>query len=149
MSYVAFARKYRPRTFDDLVGQESPDGPEDRGALEVCENLVLRPAGAEAGLEAAVRHHLHLGVKESLHNIAKHAHATEVWLHMKLAPDTITLTLEDNGRGFEPGSDTNPGADGLANLRQRMKEIGGSFEQQSQSGHGTCTTLVAPLKSDE
>jgi hypothetical protein len=30
-----------------------------------------------------------------------------------------------------------------------MKEIGGSFEQQSQAGHGTLTTLTAPLKNDE
>jgi hypothetical protein len=30
-----------------------------------------------------------------------------------------------------------------------MKEIGGSFEQQSQSGRGTISTLIAPLKNDE
>ena len=100
-------------------------------------------------LSASVRHHLHLGVKESLHNIAKHAHATEVWLRMKIAPETITLVLEDNGRGFQPGSNTSPGSDGLENLRQRMKEIGGSFEQKSQSGQGTLTTLIAPLRSEE
>jgi signal transduction histidine kinase len=100
-------------------------------------------------LPANVRHHLHLGIKESLHNIAKHAQATEVWLRLKLAPGTITLILEDNGRGFQPNADATPGADGLGNLRDRMEEIGGSFEQLSQSGQGTRTTLMAPLKQDE
>ncbi len=151
------------RSLDEIVWAVNPAGDTvEQFATHLCTFAprFLESAGVRCRLDvpdelpaitlpASVRHHLHLGVKESLHNIAKHAHATEVWLHMKLAPDTITLTLEDNGRGFEPGSDTNPGADGLANLRQRMKEIGGSFEQQSQSGHGTCTTLVAPLKSDE
>jgi len=70
-------------------------------------------------------------------------------LRLKLAPGTITLILEDNGRGFQPSSDSNPGANGLGNLRQRMREIGGSFEQQSQSGRGTISTLIAPLKNVE
>lgn len=100
-------------------------------------------------LPAGLRHHLHLSIKEALHNIAKHAQATEVWLRLKLAPDTITLILEDNGRGFQPGTDAIPGADGLANLRQRMKEIGGGFEQRSQSGRGTLTTFTAPLANYE
>ena len=100
-------------------------------------------------LPASVRHHLHLSVKESLHNIVKHAQATEVWLRLKLAPGTITLILEDNGRGFQPASDAISGANGLGNLRLRMKEVGGSFEQQSQAGRGTIITLIAPLKNNE
>lgn len=150
------------RSLDEIVWAVNPAGDTvEQFATHLCTFAprFLQSAGVSCRLDvpdelpavtlpASVRHHLHLGVKESLHNIAKHAQATEVWLRMKLAPDTITLILEDNGRGFEPGSNAIPGADGLANLRQRMKEIGGSFEQQSQSGHGTLTTLIAPLKND-
>jgi ligand-binding sensor domain-containing protein/signal transduction histidine kinase len=110
--------------------------------LDVPEELpaILLPAG--------VRHHLHLSIKESLHNIAKHAQATEVWLRLQLTPGNLIVILEDNGRGFQPALDAVPGADGLGNLRQRMKEIGGSIEQRSQSGCGTVTTLIAPLKPE-
>ena len=110
--------------------------------LDVPEELPAIP------LPAGVRHHLHLSIKESLHNIAKHAQATEVWLRLKLTPGALTLILEDNGRGFQSAADAAPGADGLGNLRQRMREIGGSIEQRSQAGYGTVTTLVAPLKQE-
>jgi signal transduction histidine kinase len=109
--------------------------------LEVPEELPDIP------LSAGVRHHLHLSVKESLHNIVKHAQATEVWLRLRLAPATLTLIIEDNGRGI-PTAAPAPGADGLGNLRQRMCEIGGSFEQRNRDGKGTIITLVAPLKRE-
>jgi ribose transport system permease protein len=151
------------RSLDEIVWAVNPAGDTlEQFATHLCTFAprFLQSAGVRCRLDvpdelpaitlpASVRHHLHLGVKESLNNIAKHAQATEVWLRMKLSSDKISLILEDNGRGFELGSDTNPGADGLANLRQRMKEIGGSFEQQSQSGRGTITTLTAPLRNDD
>ena len=114
-----------------------------RCRLDVPDELPALP------LPAAVRHHLHMSVKELLHNIAKHAQATEVWLRLKLTRDTLTLILEDNGRGFHLTTEAVPGADGLANLRHRMREIGGALEQRSQAACGTVTTLMAPLKPDE
>jgi len=151
------------RSLDEIVWAVNPAGDTvEQFAAHLCTFAprFLQAAGVSCRLDvpddlpaiplpAGVRHHLHLGVKESLHNIAKHAQATEVWLRLQLAPGTITLVLEDNGRGFQPASDANPGANGLGNLRQRMKEIGGSFEQQSQSGRGTISTLIAPLQNDE
>ena len=151
------------RSLDEIVWAVNPAGDTvEQFAAHLCTFAprFLQAAGVSCRLDvpdelpaiplpASVRHHLHLGVKESLHNIAKHAQATEVWLRLQLAPGTITLVLEDNGRGFQPSSDANPGANGLGNLRQRMKEIGGSFEQQSQSGRGTISTLIAPLQNDE
>ena len=151
------------RSLDEIVWAVNPAGDTvEQFAAHLCTFAprFLQAAGVSCRLDvpdelpaiplpARVRHHLNLGVKESLHNIAKHAQATEVWLRLQLAPGTITLILEDNGRGFKSTSDANPGANGLGNLRQRMKEIGGSFEQQSQSGRGTISTLIAPLKNDE
>jgi ribose transport system permease protein len=151
------------RALDEIVWAVNPAGDTlEHFAAHLCAFAprFLHAAGVSCRLDvpdelpsiqlpASVRHHLHLAVKESLHNIAKHAQATEVWLRLKLAPGTITLILEDNGRGFQPSSDSIPGADGLGNLRNRMGEIGGSFGQQSQSGRGTITTLIAPLNQDE
>jgi ribose transport system permease protein len=151
------------RSLDEIVWAVNPAGDTvEQFAAHLCTFAprFLQAAGVSCRLDvpdelpaiplsASVRHHLHLGVKESLHNIAKHAQATEVWLRLQLAPGTITLVLEDNGRGFQPALEASPGANGLGNLRQRMKEIGGSFEQHSQSGQGTVSTLIAPLRNDE
>ncbi|MEI8041034.1 MAG: hypothetical protein WCL11_06475, partial [Verrucomicrobiota bacterium] len=46
------------------------------------------------------------------------------------------------------GTEGTPGEDGLINLRQRMTEIGGRFEQQSEPGRGTRTSLVAPWEAE-
>jgi signal transduction histidine kinase len=97
-------------------------------------------------LPSQVGHHLFLAVKETLHNIVKHAGATEVWLRLRFAAETLTLTIEDNGRGFPSESLTVPDADGLGNLHQRLGSIGGSCTQQSESGTGTTTVLTVPLK---
>jgi signal transduction histidine kinase len=94
-----------------------------------------------------VGHHLYLAVKETLHNVVKHANATEVWLRLRLAAATITLTIEDNGRGFQIGDQVPPNADGLGNLNRRLEEIGGRCEQRSEDGKGTTTTFTLPLKN--
>jgi len=87
-----------------------------------------------------VRHNLFLIVKEALHNIVKHAHATEVWLRAQLTQDTLRLSVEDNGCGFE-GSPQQPGADGLRNMRQRAAEIGAQCRIESKAGAGTSVAV--------
>jgi len=83
-----------------------------------------------------VRHDLFLIVKEALHNVVKHAQATEVWLRIKATEDSLRVSIEDNGRGFDHAPD-HAGADGLLNMRSRAEEIGGTCEIQSKSGSGT------------
>ena len=98
-------------------------------------------------LPAEVAHHLYLAVKETLHNVVKHAGATEVWLRLRLEAGTITLTIEDNGRGFQTNNMPAPDADGLGNLNRRADEIGGRCEQRSEPEKGTTITFTVPLKN--
>jgi signal transduction histidine kinase/ligand-binding sensor domain-containing protein len=97
-------------------------------------------------LRPEVGHHLFLAVKETLHNVVKHAGATEVWLRLLLTGETITVVVEDNGRGFEIDGKVSADADGLGNLSRRLTEIGGRCEYRSEHGKGTTTTFTAPLK---
>ena len=96
-------------------------------------------------LPPEVGHHLYLAVKESLHNIVKHSGATEVWLRLRLVEGTLTLVVEDNGRGFEINGTVSADADGLGNLSRRLTEIGGRCEYRSEHGKGTTATFTAPL----
>jgi signal transduction histidine kinase len=86
------------------------------------------------------RHNLFLVVKEALNNVVRHAQATEVHFRVSATADTLGITIEDNGRGFD-GAPANANADGVRNMRQRMEEIGGQFQIESQSGIGTKVSL--------
>jgi signal transduction histidine kinase len=92
-----------------------------------------------------VRHGLFLAVKEVLRNVACHAHATEVTLEVKVSEWNLEISVEDNGRGFDPAASTS--GNGLSNLRERMTGLGGQCLIDSQPHRGTIATLILPLKT--
>lgn len=87
-------------------------------------------------VSAEVRHNLFLTIKESLSNIARHSKATEVSIRIMAGDQSLSIVIEDNGRGFG-GEFKSEGADGLENMRQRVAEIGGQFYVESRPGAGT------------
>lgn len=95
-------------------------------------------------LTAGQRHHLFLVAKESLHNIVKHAAASEVWLRIHVRDNMLIIQIEDNGCGFQQ-TDMIDSAHGSANMRTRMTQIGGSYERESQPGRGTTVILSIPI----
>jgi signal transduction histidine kinase len=101
-------------------------------------------------LTSEIRHNVFLALKEALHNVVKHAGATEVRLSLQLQPDGFVLLVVDNGRGFllQCGlSETSEfsrlcGGNGLPNMRKRLQEIGGRCEWDTSPGEGTRVKLV-------
>jgi signal transduction histidine kinase len=94
-------------------------------------------------LSAEVRHNLLLMTREALHNAATHAEATEVRLALKLDDERLSITISDNGKGFDPDS-VSPHGNGLQNTRQRISAIGGSLEISSRPGQGTIISFFVP-----
>lgn len=94
--------------------------------------------------DLATRRTLFLAIKEALNNVVKHSGATEVALTIQVANEEVAVTVEDNGRGFQP-ADATPGRNGIANLAQRMAEVGGQYELTSQPGHGCRVVLRVPV----
>ena len=118
----------------------------------------LRPTGIRCRLDfpeqipprqlsTNLRHNLFLVIKEALHNIVKHAGATEIWLRVDLREEMLEMIIEDNGRGFAQAPD-NALADGLRNMRQRLAEIGGECRVESQPDSGTRVILHLPWQKD-
>jgi signal transduction histidine kinase len=97
---------------------------------------------------AEVRHNLFLAFKEALHNVVKHSRATEVNIAFALQPEGFAVTISDNGRGFDaaatPGG--RPPRNGLVNMRQRLREIGGSCAIESRAGQGTQVIFSLPMR---
>ncbi len=126
----------------------------------------LRPAGIRCHLNVPVqlpqwpltaeaRHKLFLTVKEALHNVVKHAGASEVSVSLTLEADSFSLVIEDNGHGFAPQPvaaevPSNLGrieyGNGLPNMRHRLAEIGGYCKIQSALRGGTKVILEVPVK---
>ncbi|HEX6171183.1 MAG TPA: two-component regulator propeller domain-containing protein [Chitinophagaceae bacterium] len=87
------------------------------------------------------RRNIYLTVKESLHNIVKHAQAIEVFIQIEIAKWLI-IKISDNGIGL---NNSIPGAygNGLISMHNRMKELGGRFEIVSKEG--TEVRIKAPI----
>jgi hypothetical protein len=95
-------------------------------------------------LPPEVRHNVFLILKEALNNTVKHAAATEVWLRLALLPGGFTLTLEDNGKGFQSGPEPMSASahhDGLLNMRKRIQSIGGELQIHTETNRGTTIHL--------
>jgi len=121
-----------------------------RCRLDVPVNL---PAWA---LTSEVRHNVFLAMKEALHNVVKHAGATEVRVLLEVQSRGFVLLVADNGRGFDwravNSHNTSPadvariyGGNGLSNMLKRLEEIGGRCEWETAPGEGTRVKLVVTV----
>lgn len=84
--------------------------------------------------------------QEATNNIAKHSQADQIILRLTKTDSGIELTVQDNGKGFDPGG-LNPGMKshnglGLISMKERTQLSGGSFSIDSVEGEGT-TVRVA------
>lgn len=79
--------------------------------------------------------------RAALANVAKHSEATQVRIRLSGTPDTVSLEIEDNGRGFKVGA-ANPGRFGLAGMKDRVELLGGSFAVDSRPGGPTRITAT-------
>jgi alpha-galactosidase len=97
-------------------------------------------------LSGKVRHYLFLVLREALNNAVKYAKADLVQIRLQVADDTLSFVVEDNGCGFKPESIGADGThEGLASMRDRLKEIGGQFKLTSLPGSGTRVEFSVPL----
>jgi signal transduction histidine kinase len=91
-------------------------------------------------LSAEVRHNLVLTAREALQNAATHASATEVRVGLQWSGDELQIGISDDGKGFDPARIEVPG-NGLANMRRRLQDVGGTLEIISKPGAGTTVQL--------
>lgn len=82
-----------------------------------------------------LRREMFLIFKEAVNNAARHSDCTRIEIDFVVSSKQIVLQITDNGRGFDPGSESE--GNGLANMRSRTEKIGGRFEIDSEPGGGT------------
>ncbi|MEM6326700.1 MAG: triple tyrosine motif-containing protein, partial [Bacteroidota bacterium] len=91
-----------------------------------------------------IRHDLLLLYKEALHNVVRHAEAGQVQVVLGRENGSILLSVEDDGRGFDPLGAGSRGH-GLRSMRQRAERMGGSLSVTSSPGEGTRLVVEIPM----
>lgn len=122
-------------------------------AADYCENVGLNyqldfplPASS-VQVTSEFRRNVFLILKEALANAARHANAKTVWITLLYADDDLELRISDDGTGHPAaGTQENGSGNGIRNMMDRAKEIGGSLSITDRSEHGGMgLVLKAPL----
>ncbi|KQW01771.1 sensor histidine kinase [Streptomyces sp. Root369] len=125
----------------DLAGATLPDAlfrltARHSAKLAVTGQVRPLPAGAEV---VALR-----SCQEALTNCRKHAGSSAtVTIDLDYADESLTLSVRDDGHGFDPGAACD--GYGLAGLRARATEVGGTVRVHSAPGGGTTVTVRLPV----
>ncbi len=64
-----------------------------------------------------------------------------------MSANALEISVQDEGKGFDPASPAEGRRNGLGNMRRRAEAIGGRLELQSAPKAGTTVRLVVPLKN--
>lgn len=137
---------------------------EDMGLLSALRwyaSQRLDPAGVSVhvqsgGIDERLQPHVETTVyriaQEAVTNVAKHAGASNLWLAAKKTSRHFTLSVRDDGRGFDPASVLSDPDDrvgiGLFGMKERASLVGGSVEIQSAPGRGTRVVVRIPLEKE-
>ena len=98
----------------------------------------------EQRLPLNVEQALYRITQESLANVARHSRASQVTLHLSYADNQVTLTIQDNGIGFDMAQ--KPKGIGLRSIRERAESIGGQILISSTPGQGTRIEVRIPIQ---
>jgi signal transduction histidine kinase len=110
----------------------------------ICCRFDLDEEMPETQFDLGVRRNLYLAVKESLNNVVRHSHATEVTLRIRQQGSNLLVAVEDNGKGFDPAL-ADHGRNGLSNVIKRAADAHGVCQLISQPGAGCRVEIVIPL----
>ncbi len=111
--------------------------------------VPITVTGVERRMESHIEVTVFRGVQELLNNAFVHAQATQIQVSIDLAPEAVSVVVEDNGRGFNVEEVlSNRRTIGLATLRERIEMLGGKLKLQSSMGKGTRAEFNIPVESE-
>ncbi|MCB0170512.1 MAG: sensor histidine kinase, partial [Anaerolineae bacterium] len=110
--------------------------------------ITLNVVGGNRPLPVRLEMGLYRIAQEGLNNIAQHAGAAQVEIELAITPEQVRLTIEDDGRGFDP-TDVPTGHFGLIGLNERIKLLGGRLILESSPGAGVRIEVTIPLQEQE
>jgi signal transduction histidine kinase len=108
---------------------------------DVTANTVV--TGDPVDLDPTIAAELLRMAQEALTNVRRHAAAQRVDVTISYLGDVVAIDVQDDGSGFDTGG--SPAGFGLAAMRQRIEELGGTFHLESTPGEGTAVAATVPV----
>lgn len=108
-------------------------------------HVRLQTYGLEQRMEQDTEIILYRIVQELLNNVIKHADAKQVLLQLIRERDKFTLTVEDDGKGFDIHSSRHQKGAGLQNIEARVGYLNGVMDIRTKPGEGTSITIEGTL----
>jgi signal transduction histidine kinase len=141
MNEIVWALNQRYDSLGDLIAFSRSYASEYLSA----HNIHLNFTGSDLPdikINGELRRNIFLVLKESLHNIVKHAHAAAVTIVFNTEKNLL-LTISDNGKGIDTNT-IRPFANGLENMKKRIASVNGTITFETNSG--TTISINIPLK---
>lgn len=142
-----FILDLRPRRFEGNLHQGLARLAREFQANTMVPVTMLVPEETTQSISPAVARSIFLTAQEAMANVARHARANSVVMDVERTDEFITLTVRDDGIGFDPTNQHLMMGHGLANMRVRAEERNGSFKIVSRPGEGTAIHLMLPLNN--
>jgi two-component system sensor histidine kinase UhpB len=143
-----FARGLRPPALDELGLVPAIEG--HARSLEEISGLRIDVDAEDASGDLPPEAELatYRIVQEALSNILRHAHATHASVRIAHEDGALVVTVQDDGRGFDPANaiSAEGGGLGLFGMKERAGYIGGRVEITSAPGRGTRVRAEIPLR---
>ena len=95
-------------------------------------------------LDSGIRHNVFLATREAIHNAVRHGHPGTVTLRMSVEDVRFTVEIQDDGQGFDVTAALAAGR-GVANMRERMTQVGGELRITSTPGAGSSILFIVPI----
>lgn len=142
-----FIFELRPMMLDDLglvpTLRKYADSFKEQSGMDVS----VAVSGSERRLEPYLEVMLFRAAQELLGNALRHSQATLVKIHLDLGTDFIRISVDDNGRGFDPETLKDSNNLGLKLIRERSEMLGGKFEIDSALGSGAKISFTVQAKN--
>jgi signal transduction histidine kinase len=139
------ATELRPKALDDFGLVAALERLTESFAEQTRIGVEFVHTLPDGRLPAEIETALYRIVQESLTNIVKHARAGHVSIVLGSKPGSVSVVVEDDGVGFEPGRESGDGI-GLLGMRERVGMSGGTVTVESRPGAGTTLRAEVPLR---
>ncbi len=110
--------------------------------------VSLESYGLKDRLDSNVETVLYRVIQESVNNVIKHSGANQLDIQINVDEKEITVTIEDNGKGFDTSNKENFSGIGLKNIITRVEFLKGTVEWDSSIGNGTLVAIHIPLSNN-
>ena len=110
-------------------------------------NVNLETSGLKERIDANIETVLYRVIQESVNNVIKHSGANQLDIQINIDEKEITVTIEDNGKGFDVRNKENFEGIGLKNIITRVEFLKGTVEWDSTPGNGTLVAIHIPMIS--